>query len=75
MAKQVEGFAPQYRKYDWDLWFNGEVWQLTRGEDFQCAAHNMRVMAQNRARRRGLKIHTSIQDETILFIQAYKDDA
>jgi hypothetical protein len=56
--------------YPWDEWFDGSIWKLTRGEDFDATTNSMRMMTYKNGERRGIKVKTSIQDENTLLIQA-----
>ena len=31
--------------YDWEAWLNGDVWRLTRGEDFKVPISSFRTAA------------------------------
>jgi hypothetical protein len=74
MAKQVEEFPPRYKHRDWTPLLDGSIWQLTRGEDFVNDPKTMRSTAIQAAKRAGLKLHTSIDGDTIT-IQAYDPNA
>jgi len=45
-------------KYDWDAWFDGAVWKLKRGEDYDDVLRNRSVQAaiESAAIRRGLQV-------------------
>lgn len=42
--------------YDWDQWLNGDIWQLTQGEDFQPHPLMMERIIRTRATGRQAKI-------------------
>ena len=77
MATQLENFAfasaGRKRKYDWDLWLDGNIWELTRPADFQSNVLTMRNGAKQAGRARGLKVRTNVVDDDTLVIQAYED--
>tara|TARA_R100000329_G_scaffold27716_1_gene25802 strand:- start:254 stop:517 length:264 start_codon:yes stop_codon:yes gene_type:complete len=77
MATQLENFAflgaGRKRKYDWDLWLDGNIWELKRPVDFQSNANAMRNGAKQAGRSRGLKVRTTVVDDDTLVIQAYED--
>lgn len=79
MAVKLDTYAFENRrngyKYDWDSWLDGDIWQLTKEEDFpDTTPKNLRIQSITVAKRRGLKVRTSIVSDTILVIQAYKPD-
>lgn len=47
MAKRLDEFpkppAGGKRKYPWDEWADGSVWEIRRGEDYDVTTENMRV--------------------------------
>lgn len=57
-------------KYDYEKWFDGEVWKLTRGEDFQTNPLALRTTLYNAAKKFGVKVRTSIPDENTVIVQA-----
>jgi hypothetical protein len=77
MAKKLDNFpndefGQPNRKYAWDEWLNGEIWELTRGEDFDIRVDHFRAQAFTNAKRRGMKLRTNVTDERII-LQAYKE--
>lgn len=46
------------RQYPWDEWFDGQVWMVTQGEDFDMTLKNFRSFAYDHAKQRGVKIRT-----------------
>ncbi len=62
------------RKYNWNLWLDGRIWELKRPDDFQCSAKVMRTGASQAGNKRNLKVRTTIVDDDTLVIQSYKDD-
>lgn len=39
----------QRKRYPYESWFNGQVWELTQGEDFTCTHSSMRVTLYTKA--------------------------
>ena len=82
MANTLDKFvfknAGRKRKYNWNLWLDGRIWELKRPDDFQCSAKVMRTGAFQAGNKRNLKVRTTIVDSDTLVIQAYmlghKDD-
>ena len=62
--------SPQNR-YDWATWFDGAVWQLTEGEDFQVNPADFRTIAYAAARRAGLKVSVHLKPGGVL-MQAHQ---
>lgn len=74
MAKKLDEFPRQSRnsKYDWDTWLNGEVWELTRGEDFDIGMASFRSVAFREARLRKVKLRTTVRGGKFI-LQAKKE--
>jgi len=77
MATQLEKFAfasaGRKGKYEWNLWLDGNIWKLTRPDDFQSNVNTMRNGAKQAGKARGLKVRTTVVDDDTLVIQAYED--
>ena len=62
MARRLEQFPAQgggpRRRYPWDEWSDGGVWEITRGEDYDVPTENMRVNLHTRADATGKKVKT-----------------
>jgi len=39
------------RKYPWDRWFDGHIWKLKKGEDYDCPTRNIQVQILIRAKK------------------------
>ena len=52
-------------KYDWEMLFDGQVWQLDRGEDFDCIPANFRSSVYRAAKVRGIKARVKIAGSTV----------
>jgi hypothetical protein len=52
--------------YPYDEWFDGQVWKLYQGVDFDCGLVSMRVNLYNAARKRGIKIRTSMRVDAVI---------
>ena len=78
MAERLEDFDSWQRggttKYPWDRWFNGDVWLLTKGEDFTVAASSIRASAQQAGRGRSIKIRSRILNDGSVVLQALLDE-
>jgi hypothetical protein len=59
-------------KYDWDIWLNGDIWQLEPGEDFTCKPNGLKQQCYGKASKRGLKVRVAVEDDGAVVVQAYK---
>lgn len=55
--------------YDWGSWFDGDVWFLKAGEDYQIDLGSFRSVASQAGARRGKKVSVRVADGGVL-IQA-----
>ena len=58
-------------KYPWGQWVDGNVWELTKGDDYQCTTPSMVTQIHLKATARRLRARTSVT-ETGLVLQFYK---
>lgn len=62
MAKKVLAFfdgsstGHGNTKYPWDMWADGNIWEVTMGLDFDCKPASFRGVLYSHAKRSGLKI-------------------
>ena len=66
MAEVIAAFDPEVpvehdrqRKYPWDQWFDGQIWRLTPGVDFE--NHSLVIERQIRTRASARKVAVHIQ--------------
>ena len=52
--------------YPYDEWFDGQIWKLYQGVDFNCTAISMRINLYNAAKRKDVKIRTSIRVDAVI---------
>jgi hypothetical protein len=53
MPRRLDAFpASASSRYPWDEYLDGSVWELTRGEDFQCSVNSIQGAARAQANRR-----------------------
>ena len=77
MAKRLETFEFKQKrtsKYLWHEWGNGDIWQLTRGEDFEASTTSLRNTIHKQANSMGLKARVRVVDEDTVVTQFYKPD-
>lgn len=55
--------------YDYDKMFDGHVWLLEQGEDFDCTVRSMVKGLRNAAARRGLKVRIRLVNESGVCVQ------
>src|SRR5205807_7216274 len=62
MARRVESFEEgrAIRRYPWDEWTDGSIWEIERGEDYDVATENMRVNLHMRAKQDVKKLRSTI---------------
>jgi hypothetical protein len=59
MAKALETFpALPSQRYPWDELMNGQVWELTRGDDYTAKTPTVLANARAQAKRRGGTLRT-----------------
>jgi hypothetical protein len=76
MAKNLKSYefasGGGRQKYPWEQWFNGDIWELTDGDDFQCNIATMRMQTHKQAKARGLRVKTAV-DGGRFILQAFKE--
>jgi hypothetical protein len=63
MARRVERFEKDVqegtpRRYPWEQWSDGSVWEIRQGEDYDVPTENMRINIHERAKQRVMKVRT-----------------
>lgn len=58
MARKLPRFPDELlsrttQRYPWDEWLDGDVWELTKGEDYTIKTKSIRTTAQQAAREKG----------------------
>jgi hypothetical protein len=78
MAEIVDRMPEAYelrRKYDWNAWLNGEVWQLRQGVDFEVPVRSIAAQTYQAADRRGVTVAVAVNGkEAWIRIQAQTYD-
>lgn len=74
MAKVVNAVPPSARGprgqlYPWEEWFDGQVWELTQGEDFKPSMKVFRDIVYQTASRHGVRVSVNVRGNK-LYIQA-----
>ena len=71
MARVVAEMPPgaTRAKYPWHEWFDGGVWELTRGEDFSCSARIMGLQARSAAKRHRVQVRVAVRGQ-LVYVQA-----
>jgi hypothetical protein len=62
VARKVDKFPelPSQSRYPWDSWLDGDIWELTPGDDFKGKADNFRAVAVAQAKKRGGRVQTRL---------------
>lgn len=61
MARKLDAFPGlSTRRYPWEEWLNGEVWQLFPDEDFAAKTRTIVAGARTRAKRMGGTVRTRL---------------
>lgn len=55
------------KNYPWAEWFDGEIWQIKQGTDFESKPKSMRSYLAKVAKDKGVKVRTSLQDDGVVF--------
>jgi hypothetical protein len=55
--------------YRWDEWLDGNIWELSPGEDFRATPDTVRSAAYQAAKKQGVKV-TVREHEGKLYLQA-----
>lgn len=69
--QELSGRPP---KYPWGEWFNGEVWELVKGEDFDSEPKSFRVHAHRTAKEYGGRVRTKLHGRTGISIVFYEPE-
>jgi hypothetical protein len=62
MARRVSSFdeGQTVRRYPWDEWTDGSIWEIKQKDDYDVPTENMRVNLHERAKQIGMKVKTQI---------------
>lgn len=58
-------------KYPWDKWFDGHIWELKQGEDFQRSVENMYSLVYYTGRRNDLNLQIKCNNANKSLIVQY----
>lgn len=64
MSRIVEDWPPPNgfaRKYEWSKWADGNIHELTRGEDFEVDPYSFKHAALKHAEKNGLRFSSTIR--------------
>lgn len=75
MAHKVQSLPSRGRKdsYPFDEWFDGDIWELVSGEDFDISVEGMRSSLHNAGKRKDIKITTRVRDD-LIYVQAILEE-
>jgi hypothetical protein len=60
-------WGPKDCLYPYDEWFDGQIWKISKGIDFDCTLESMRVSLFTTAKKRGIRIRTARKGDTLIF--------
>jgi hypothetical protein len=61
VAKQLSSFpAMPTKRYPWEHWLDGQIWQLDKGDDYTARATTIIANARLQAKRRGGNVRTRL---------------
>ena len=63
MSKPKKSVNPHGRRYPWDEWFAKETKKLRKDKDFHCALRSMVPLTYGAARKRGILVSISSDEE------------
>lgn len=69
MAQKLKNFTDakdSRSRHQWSKWFDGNIWRLTRGEDFAARLESFRNMAYGQAKRDGGSVEIRVVDDATL---------
>lgn len=66
MAQVLEKYNFTRGRYDWDTWFNGDIWQLEQGEDFEVDPASFRSTITAAARRYEVSVRTAVNGNSVV---------
>lgn len=74
MAERVDKIPgrpgePRNGRYPWDEWFDGSIWELVQGKDFDSKIATMRQGIDRAATRRGFPVRIATRGDR-LYVQA-----
>lgn len=74
MAKKLDAFPIKSRehKYPWHEWTDGGVWEIKKGEDFECEPHGLGLYQV--AKRLGMKVRVHNADENTVVFQFFSEE-
>lgn len=74
MAKVVNELpSDQKRRYPWDQWLDGQVWELTKDVDYSVTMAIMRSLVYTTCKHRGLAVKICVRGNQ-MYIQASKKE-
>lgn len=69
MANKIRTFPKRQmgrpETYPWSDWLDGGIWQLVKGDDFDCEAKSFRHSAYSAATRAGVSLRVAVAGDTV----------
>jgi len=60
--------------YPWDQWFDGRIWQLDQGVDFEGPSVSMERVIRTTANRRRVRVRVRITEDDSVVLQKHEDE-
>ena len=61
------------KKYPWNEWCDGSVWEVVKGVDYECQTDSLIAQAHTQAFRRGGKVRTRRTSSGLIFQVRYNE--
>lgn len=72
--ERADSVFPKHERYPWEQWFDGQLWELTKGADFKTEPASFRSAAFLQAKRRDIKLRTRVVGDKF-YLQALTNGA
>lgn len=59
----IHSVAPQYARYPWDDWLDGQARRAYQGQDFEVTPKDFAISVRKAAKSRGLTVRASVNTE------------
>jgi len=76
MARKLDSYSfpdSKRTRYPWEDWLDGDIWEITQGEDFGTTASSMRSTIRQAAQERELQVKLSRPGDGPIVFQAVRE--
>lgn len=67
MGERIKVMLPDRPTYPWDEWMDGNAWQIEQGTDFLPEPRNFVAAMHMKAKKKGMKLKTTVDGKKIQF--------